>query len=278
MTSTSQVLRIPWFDRREDPARAQWPKRPLLPAARCPLVTPGSGVRGARISSSSPALTSGTLQGAVVDVEPVLGGAFVGADGGLVGLIGIVEDVLGLVDSAPGVIVDVVEEVGGEPSVVSCVVVVVTGTRTAGTSSVGGGGVGRTPRYRASVRTKAPESTSVDVRGRPLIARRIVDHRRPWRGDTGPPERLRDPAAQLPSDLPLLARKRAGDEPQLEEADADALDAHDGRRVEQHRCPGAVLPDLIADSVEDVGGGRDVGVEWRAGCRARSGPSPSTGW
>jgi hypothetical protein len=119
-----------------------------------------------------------------VDVEPVLGGAFVGEDGGVVGLIGIVEDVLGLglagivgdvlglVDSAPGVIVDVVEEVGGESSVVSCVVVVVTGTRTAGTSSVGGGGVGRTPRYRASVRTKAPESTSVDVRGRPLIARR----------------------------------------------------------------------------------------------------------
>ena len=63
--------------------------------------------------------------------------------------------------------VDVVGEVvvAGSPVVVGAVV---SGTRTAGTSSVGGGGSGRTARYSTSVATNTPESTKVDVRGRPV--------------------------------------------------------------------------------------------------------------
>ena len=110
-------------------------------------------------------------QGAVVDVEPVLDVVVVDDDSVFVGT---VEGVLVLVDSAAGGTVDVVEDVGGDRSIVSCVrVVVVTGTRTAGTSSVGGYRAGRTVRYSASVTTKAPERTSVEVRGRRVIARRM---------------------------------------------------------------------------------------------------------
>ena len=47
----------------------------------------------------------------------------------------------------------------------------------------------------------------------------------------------------------------------MKETHPEALDAHNGRRVEQHRRPGAVFPDLLADSTQDLGGGRYVGVE-----------------
>lgn len=58
--------------------------------------------------------------------------------------------------------------VGGVSGSVVVVTVVVTGTRTAGTSWLGGGGSGRTMRYSTDVAANTPRSTSVDERGRPV--------------------------------------------------------------------------------------------------------------
>lgn len=88
-------------------------------------------------------------------------------DDGVV-VVELVADVV-VVDCWVGALVDDVE---ADVTVVSGVsVVVVTGTRTAGTSSVGGDGSGRTARYSTSVARNAPASTSVEVRGRPVMAR-----------------------------------------------------------------------------------------------------------
>ncbi len=98
----------------------------------------------------------------VVVVEDVVVAAVVDVD---------VEDVSGTVGTAAVVVV----VLGGG---LGAVVVVVTVTRTAGTSSVGRSGSGRTTSYSTNVTRKAAVRTSVEVRGRPVTVRRGRRRRR----------------------------------------------------------------------------------------------------
>ena len=87
-------------------------------------------------------------------------------DGVVVELVGVVDDGLVLDDPGPGTVG--VDDGGvGSTVVLGAVVVVVTGTRTAGTSSVRGAGSGR--RYTNRVTTNAAARTSVEVQARPII-------------------------------------------------------------------------------------------------------------